>query len=96
MSNTKTLIVLSIRSPHPFTDALSLHGYRVFEALTVSEVFGLVERWPDAHILITHDVKSTAAKLIRQRFMTFQAEENATIEDVLWELSHFQPSSSIQ
>jgi hypothetical protein len=95
MTNTKTLILLCGFAPHPLADAL-VGGYRVFEALAVSEVFNLVERWPDAQIVVTHDVDFGTAQTIRQHFMTLQLTKDAPIQDVLWELLNLYLPSAIQ
>jgi hypothetical protein len=46
--------------------------------------------------VVTHDVESSTAEVIGQHFMTFKMQQNATVEDALWELSLVEPSSTIQ
>lgn len=75
---------------------LELAGFRVYEALALSEVFYLVERHPSAHIVLDHTVEDDAANEIAQHYSTLRLTRNTTIADVLWELSSPSIERSIQ
>jgi hypothetical protein len=69
-------------------DELLLFGLQIREAIAISEVFSLVEQYPDAPILITPDVDSDRAKIIQQHHPTLHLKPSATARDILLELSH--------
>jgi hypothetical protein len=83
-----TLILLTKRAPHPLTDGLLLAGFCVFEALSISEVFGLIEKHPDATILIDADVALERARVIQEHHITLQLGPGVALKDVIWELLH--------
>lgn len=88
------LILLTTRAPHPLADDLMLAGYRVFEALAISEVLALVERHPDAHIISTAGVDPERARVVQHRYPTLQLNPEATAQDIVWELSLYCPPAS--
>jgi hypothetical protein len=81
-------------APHPIADELLSLGLQVREAIAISEVFALVEKYPDAPIVITSDVESHRAQVIQERYPTLQLKSSATSSKVLWELSHLIPGNS--
>ncbi len=81
------IILFSGIAPHPIAEELLSLGVLIREAIAISEVFRLIELYPDAPILITSDVDSDRAKLIQQRHSTLYLKPSATARDVLWELS---------
>ena len=85
------IILFTTIAPHPIANELSQFGLPIREAIAISEVFSLVEQYPDASILITPDVDSERAKIIQQHHSTLYLKPSATIRDVLWELSHVMP-----
>jgi len=82
------LILFTIRAPHQLTDGLLLAGFNVFEALSISEVFSLIEKNPDAMILIDADVAPERARVIQEHYITLQLGPGAELTDVIWELSY--------
>lgn len=89
------MIILFLNvAPHPMTDELLSFGLQIREAIAISEVFALVEQYPDAPILITSDVESYRAQVIQERYPTLQLKSSATSTDVLWELSHLIPGNT--
>jgi len=64
-----TLILFTTIAPHPLMDGLLLAGFCVFEALSISEVFSLVEKHPDAVILIDACSKPSMIIVTMRGFM---------------------------
>jgi hypothetical protein len=85
------IILFTTVAPHPMADELSSFGLPIREAIAISEVFSLVEQYPDAPILITSDVDLDRAKIIQRHHSTLHLKASATVRDVLWELSHVMP-----
>lgn len=88
------IILFSNTAPHPIADGLLSLGLQVREATAISEVFALVEQYPDASIVITSDVESNRAQVIQERYPTLQLKSSAAARDVLWELSHLIPGNA--
>ena len=89
-----TLILFTTIAPDLLTDGLSRQGYRVYEALAISEVLSLIELHPAAAILIAADVDPARAKVIQQHYPTLHLGA-ATVADVIWELGRLSPRASI-
>ncbi|HKD79531.1 MAG TPA: hypothetical protein VKH81_07540 [Candidatus Angelobacter sp.] len=66
-----------------------------YEALAISEVLALAAEHPNAHVVIAPDVNRVRAKIIQQHHPTFAPKPNATVADIVWELSRLWPSSSV-
>lgn len=82
------IILFSRVAPHPLAEEFVSFGLSIREAISISEVFSLVEQYPDAPILITSDVDSDRAKIIQQRHSTLQLKPSAMAREVLAALSH--------
>lgn len=90
-----TLILFTDRAPHPFTEELSHQGHQVFEAVAISEVYALADQHQNATIIITADVHPERAKAIQHHYTTLDLKPEATIKDVVWELSLLLSNSSV-
>lgn len=89
-----SLILLSTQAPSPLADNLMRAGYRVFEALAVSEVLHLCEHHEIDAIIVTADVDDPEVVELRMRRTTIQLEEETTVKDIVWELSMLFPQAS--
>ena len=84
---TRSLVFFCRSLPSTVSDALSLHGYRVFEALAVSEVLHLCEHEDVDCVVIASDVSDEPARVVAEHSVTLRLRPEATAADVLWELS---------
>lgn len=89
-----TLILFTKSAPDPLVEELSHQGHQVFEAIAISEVYALADQHPMATIIITADIDPERAKAIQHHYPTLQLKANATVQDVVWELS--LKSASVQ
>lgn len=64
-----------------------LAGYRVFEALEVSEVLHLCEAEDIDVVVIDADMEGKDVAEAQLRRITFRLKPEATAKDVVWELS---------
>jgi hypothetical protein len=78
------------------SEDLSEHGFQVYEALAVSEVCYLCEKYPGLVVVIDHTVEHEAAKDITARRITLRLKKRATVRDVVWELSALFPNITVQ
>jgi hypothetical protein len=90
------LILFTTTAPYPLTEELSRQGYRVSEALALSEVLALADEGPSATIIITAEVDPELATVIEQHYPALHLQPNATVQDVVWELSHLFPTADKQ
>ena len=72
--------------PSPIAEELIRAGYRVLEALAVSEVFHLFEYEDATLCIIDASIDKARANEIASRFPTLQLEPDATPKDVVSEL----------
>lgn len=91
-----TIIFFTGLLPNPIADELMRQGHDLFESLSISETFALQEEHPHAHIVIAAKVEEQRATVIQQRYPTLMLKPEATAKDVLWELSHFSSTGSLQ
>jgi hypothetical protein len=85
-----TLILFTTIAPHPLSDELSHQGHTVYEALAVSEVYALADQHPLATIIMTADIDPERAKAIQHHYPTMLLKPNATVQDIVWELSQLK------
>lgn len=85
-----TLIVFCTTARDPLTDELQHQGHQVFEALAISEVFALADQHPSATIIITADVHPERVKAIQHHYPTIHLKANATVRDIMWEVSNLK------
>jgi hypothetical protein len=91
-----TLILFTSIAPAPLTDELSRQGHQVYEALAISEVYALADQYPTATIIITADVHPERAKAVQHHYPTLHLKPAATVQDVVWELSHVTKGAAVQ
>jgi hypothetical protein len=82
-----SLVYLTSRSHSQLECDLTLAGYRVFEALAVSEVLFLQEHENIDAVIIGADVPDQQDKANQFRGIVLSLEPHATAADVKWELS---------
>jgi hypothetical protein len=87
------LILFTTTAPDPLTEELMHHGHQVFEAMAISEVFALADQHPAATIIITADVHPERAKAIQHHYQTLHLKANATVRDIIWEVSNLKGAS---
>jgi predicted nicotinamide N-methyase len=81
------LILFCTHAPHPLTTELSRQGHTVFEAIAISEVYALADQHPQAQIILTADIDPERAKAIQHHYPTMHLKADATVHDIVWELS---------
>ena len=92
-----TLILFTTVAPDPLAEQLSNYGHQVFEVLAISEVLALAETYArGAPIIITADVTPEKAAIIQQHYPTMHLKPNATVQDIVWELSNFRDGQVVQ
>ncbi|MFL6314729.1 MAG: hypothetical protein ACJ71W_21700 [Terriglobales bacterium] len=82
-----TLILFTTQAPDPLTTELSQQGHTVYEAIAITEVYALADQHPTAQIIITADIDPERAKAVQHHYPTMHLKVNATIKDIIWELS---------
>ena len=82
-----SIVHLTTRSPSKLGDELSLAGYRVFEALALSEVLYLQEHENIDAVIIGADVEEAEEKARLLRGTIMRLKPDATAAYVQWELS---------
>ena len=91
-SKVISLVYLATRSPSKLGDELSFAGYRVFEALAISEVLHLQEHEKIDAVIIASDVEEQEEKVRQLRGTVLALKANATPAEVRWELSLLFPA----
>jgi len=66
------LILFTAHAPSTLGGELSRHGYEVYEALSISEIFALAEEHPDSGIVITPEIDQARACVIQQHWPTIR------------------------
>lgn len=89
-----SLVYLSNQAPSKLADRLTACGYQVWEALSVSEVLYLIEHEMVHAVVIAPEVEDKELVRVQLRNITIQLEQDAKIEDLVWELSNLFPTSS--
>lgn len=89
-----SLVYLTNSSPSKLGDELQLAGYRVFEALALSEVLYLQEHENIDVVIIGADVEDAKEKVRQLRLIIMTLEAGATSANIQWELSLLFPSGS--
>jgi predicted nicotinamide N-methyase len=82
-----TFILFCTQAPNPLTAELSQQGHTVYEAIAISEVYALADQHPTAQIILTADIDPERAKAIQHHYPTMHLKANATVHDIVWELS---------
>jgi hypothetical protein len=84
------LILFTTVAPDPLTEELSHQGHTVYEALAVSEVYALADQHPLANIIMTAEIDPERAKAVQHHYPTLHLKEDATVRDILWELTNLK------
>jgi hypothetical protein len=90
------VILFTTRPPDTLSDELSHQGHTVYEALAVSDVYALADQHPQAQIIITADVDPERAKAIQHHYPTMHLKADATVREIVWELSQFTKDGAVQ
>jgi hypothetical protein len=86
-----SLVLFESRAPSKLADDLILAGYRVFEALELSEVLYLCEtEWIDV-VVIGADAGASDDIEAQMRCVTMRLKSESTANDVIWELTQLFP-----
>lgn len=88
-----SLIYLANRAPTEIATELGTAGYRVWEALSVSEVLHLCEHEQVDVIVIAPDMQSDAIIPLRLKQIAISLEPQATAKDLIWQLEQLFPKS---
>jgi hypothetical protein len=91
-----TLILFTATAPHPFAEELAHQGHRVFEAVAISEVYALADQHLNSTIIITANVDPERAKAVQHHYTTLHLKPEATVQDIMWELSHLLKDVRVQ
>jgi hypothetical protein len=91
-----TLILFTTTAPHPLAEELSRQGHRVFEAVAISEVYALSDQHQLSTIIITADVDPERAKAVQHHYTTLHLKPEASVQDIMWELSQGLKGAIIQ
>jgi hypothetical protein len=92
-----TLAYLTTRAPSTLADDLMRAGYKVFEAISVSEVLYLIEHEGVDAVVIEHGVEDVELNSLRGTRITLQLTAKSTTGGILWELSNLfqKPSPAV-
>lgn len=88
------LVYLTTRSPSKLGDELTLAGYRVFEALAISEVLYLQEQESIDAVIIDAAVDDGEEKARQLRGTVLKLKPEASSAYVHWELSLLFPNGN--
>lgn len=87
-----SLVYLANRAPTELASELSAAGYRVWEALSVSEVLHLCEHERVDAIVIAPELQSDAIIPLRLKQITISLEPHVTAKELIWELEQIFPT----
>src|SRR5258708_2021793 len=89
-----TIAYLTNRAPAKFTDDLIRAGYRVFEALEVSQVLPLCETESIDAVIIGGEIDDPEVVEAQMRIITLKMTPATTVKELVWELVHLFPDQS--
>lgn len=92
----RSLVHLTTRVPSRLASDLEWAGYQVFEALEVAEVLHLCEHQHIDAVVIGADVRDEDLIELQTREMTIQLKSEATIKDLIWELTNLFPDKAMK
>ena len=91
----RQIVYLATSAPTELAERLTLAGYVVWEALSVSEVLHLCEHHPVDVVIVAHDFEDATLVEVQLDRATMKLKHNATTADVVWEVSNlFQDGSA--
>lgn len=82
----RQIVYLATSAPTDLAEKLTLAGYIVWEALSVSEVQYLCEHNPIDVVIVAPDLNTAALAQLRLHQVTMNLKSNATTADVIWAL----------
>lgn len=89
-----SLVLLTDQAPSDLANQLMLAGYQVYEALATSEVLHLCDQHDIMAVLITSGVRPRGLDEIKKHCITFTLGRDATVKEILRELSNLLGSPS--
>jgi hypothetical protein len=92
-THVRSVIHFTSRAPSQLGDDLSAAGYRVFEALEISEVRYLCEHENIDILVIGPEIDDADFIEAQLRHLTIKLKPGFETKDVLWELSNFFPDA---
>ncbi|MCU1284174.1 MAG: hypothetical protein JWO13_524 [Acidobacteriales bacterium] len=84
-----TIAHLTNSSLSPMGDALVRRGFAVHEAVSISEITYLCEHYSIDVVIIAHGVETLGH--IQGKQITLHLKAQATVADVVWELTNLFP-----
>jgi hypothetical protein len=90
------VVYLSNLAPSQMASDLTMAGYKVWEALSVSEVLYLCEHDPVDIVVIASDVEDQEMIEVQLRRPTLKLKDEARPQDVIWELSNLFGKQSLR
>ena len=91
-----SVVYLTTRAPSKVAADLETAGYKVFEALDVSEVLHLCEHNNIDVIVIGADIDDPDLIEVQLREITIKLKAEATGKDLVWELSNLFPDKTVR
>jgi hypothetical protein len=89
----RSVIHFTNRAPSQLGDRLNAAGYKVFEALELSEVMYLCEHENIDVLVIGPEIEAADFIEAQLRHLTIKLKPGFEAKDVLWELSNFFPDT---
>ena len=83
------IVLWTCSSPDPLTQGLAAAGYRVWEALALSEVTYLCDTENIGAVVIRNGVNDQRAAVLRRHYITIKLEQNTETREIieaLWNL----------
>jgi hypothetical protein len=91
----RQIVYLTATAPTELAESLTLAGYTVWEALSVSETLYLCEHNPIDLVISAPNLEDPDLVEVQLHRATMKLKHNATTADVVWELSNlFQDGSA--
>ena len=91
-----SVVFLAARAPFTLADSLERAGFRVFEALAVSEVLHLCEQEHIDIVVIAADVESPGVHDIHDKHTTLRLKPEATAKELISELWQLFPEKAVR
>ena len=92
----RSVVYLTSRAPSKIAADLETAGYTVFEALDVSEVLHLCEHHKIDAVVIGADIDEPDVIEVQLREITIKLKAEATVKDLVWELSNLFPDKTVR
>jgi hypothetical protein len=92
----RSIVYFTSCGPSKIGNDLVAAGYRVFEALEISEVMHLCEHEQIDMVVIAPDIEDQEMVEVQLRRITIKMKPGSTAKDVLWELWNVFPDAEIR